>query len=289
MLGYLGRYFFLFEQIDSFRVQAFVVCCVGLLLAAYTRQKVAGVVFLVIALLHATQLHPLFLPVKPAEANASLRIMSNNLLASNRNHKELISQINEVNPDVIVFQEYTTRWHQTLSHNLLAFPHREVQIIDSPFGIAIYSKHAFIDAKVNYYSRASFPAIDVTVNLQPEPLRVLAVHPVPPMSAATFASRNQYLDAVAHEVQSANGPVIVAGDFNAVPWSWQLKKLLQQTDLKNTRDGFGLKPTWPGNFVPLWIPIDHILHSEHLSVVKFDIGDSAGSDHKPVWVELAFP
>ena len=289
LLGYLGRYFFLFEQIDSFRVQAFVVCCAGLLLAAYTRQTVAGVAFLVIALLHASQLHSLFLPVRPVESNTTIRVMSSNLLASNRNHKALLSQINEVNPDVIVFQEYTNRWHQTLASNLAVFPNRKVQIIDSPFGIAVYSKHPFIDANVSYYSGASFPAIDVTVDLQPEPVRVLAVHPVPPMSAATFASRNQYLEAVGKDVRSANGPVIVAGDFNAVPWSWQLKDLLQQANLQNARDGFGLKPTWPGNFVPLWVPIDHILHSEHLSVVKFDVGESLGSDHKPVWAELAFP
>ena len=264
------------------------MCCVGLVLAAFTRQRAVGFAMLVIALLHVVQFHSLFLPQKPVVAEETLRVMSANLLASNRDGHEFIDQINEIKPDVIVFQEYTSRWHQSLSSSLAEYPHRQVEIINSPFGIAIYSKQPFINAEVTYFTKAVYPAIDVTVSLKPEPVRVLAVHPVPPMNAATFNNRNQYLEALASEVRLAVGPVIVAGDFNAVPWSWQLKQLMDHANLSSAREGFGLKPTWPGDFVPLWIPIDHILHNNRFSVVEFDTGDSAGSDHKPVWAELSF-
>ena len=267
-------------------MQALVVCVVTALLALLAKQRLLGMILLLVALQHAAQFYRLYQPLPDVQAPPSVHIMSSNLLASNRSHESLLQQVRDTYPQLIIFQEYTPYWHQILSHALKEYPYKLVHTIDSPFGIAIYSQVPFIKAEVKRF--ASFPAADVTIRLNENVLRVLGVHPVPPVSAATYNARNGYFNAVAAEVAGFDAPVIVAGDFNAVPWSWHFKSMLKTTELLSARDGFGLKPTWPGSFFPLWIPIDHILYNNKLVLVEFDTGNHTGSDHKPIWAKLSF-
>jgi endonuclease/exonuclease/phosphatase family metal-dependent hydrolase len=55
--------------------------------------------------------------------------------------------------------------------------------------------------------------------------------------------------------------------------------------------GEGLEPTWPnaGHSLPPVITIDHVLADERLGVVDYEVDDLPGSDHRPVWAELALP
>ncbi len=239
---------------------------------------------LLIGLLHTTQLYRLYLPAPAVPAEQSVRIMSSNLLASNSSHEALLQQVNTIDPEVIIFQEYTPQWHRILAGTLHRYPYKLVHTIDSPFGIAAYSKSPFVKAEVKSFT--SLPAVDITVKTLQRDLRIFGVHPIPPMSVVTFDARNAYLAALASESLGYDGPMVVAGDFNAVPWSWHFKSLLSNGKLKSARDGHGLKPTWPGNFFPLWIPIDHILYNNKVALVDFDTGVNAGSDHKPIWAEI---
>ena len=84
-------------------------------------------------------------------------------------------------------------------------------------------------------------------------------------------------------------PVIVLGDLNATPWSPVFKKLLGETRLVDARRGFGLRPTWPSTFPPLWIPIDHCLVSPGIEIRDFRVGPACGSDHHALVVDMALP
>ncbi len=80
---------------------------------------------------------------------------------------------------------------------------------------------------------------------------------------------------------------IVAGDFNATPWSAPFRRLVAEGDLRNSQRGYGLELTFPTN-LPVWlrIPIDHVLYTDGLEVVGRSVGDAAGSDHLPVVVDF---
>lgn len=67
------------------------------------------------------------------------------------------------------------------------------------------------------------------------------------------------------------------------------RRLLARSGLIDTLRGRGYQPTWPGHFVPLWIPLDHCLVSPDLTVLDRRVGPHVGSDHRPVIVDLAFP
>lgn len=287
LLGYLGRYFFLFEQIDSFRAQYFIVSSAGLLLALSFRRWVSGLTLLCVCLLHGSELARFYLPASAPQSTPIVRVMSVNLLASNRVGVSLLDEIEKLNPDVIVFQEYTSRWHRILTSELTVYPYKVYEVIDSPFGIAAYSKIPFSYEKIDYFNQHLSPAVNILIDNGLQKMRILGIHPIPPMSSPTFAMRNQYFEDVLAEVSGVNEPLVVLGDFNATPWSFHFKKLLKQAGLKSTRDGFGLHPTWPAGFWPLWTPIDHILHNEKFELIHFDTGSHFGSDHIPVWADLA--
>ena len=81
---------------------------------------------------------------------------------------------------------------------------------------------------------------------------------------------------------------MVLGDLNTTPWSARYRALLDDAGLEDTRVGYGLQTSWP-SFLPavLRIPIDHVLVTPDLAAAEREVGPEVGSDHLPVWVELA--
>jgi endonuclease/exonuclease/phosphatase family metal-dependent hydrolase len=84
---------------------------------------------------------------------------------------------------------------------------------------------------------------------------------------------------------------VLLGDFNATLDHSKLREALD----RGYRDaaavaGEGLEPTWPddGSLGPV-ITIDHVLADERLGIVDYEVEGLPGSDHRPVWAELALP
>ena len=60
-----------------------------------------------------------------------------------------------------------------------------------------------------------------------------------------------------------------------------------ESGLHDCARGFGLARSWPAQFAPLGIRIDHCLVSREWESVRVDIGRALGSDHLPVIAELS--
>jgi endonuclease/exonuclease/phosphatase (EEP) superfamily protein YafD len=75
--------------------------------------------------------------------------------------------------------------------------------------------------------------------------------------------------------------LIIAGDFNTSSFSNHFSKLTNG-DLKDSRIGFGLLPTWPANYLMLQTTLDHFLVSKNLEVIERSTGKNIGSDHLPI-------
>ena len=86
-------------------------------------------------------------------------------------------------------------------------------------------------------------------------------------------------------------PLIVAGDFNAAPWSWVVARAAEVT---GTDVLGGTRVTWKGSyrtpFGPLPEPwghqIDQILLSEGIGVASVETLDLPGSDHLGLLLRL---
>jgi endonuclease/exonuclease/phosphatase (EEP) superfamily protein YafD len=120
-------------------------------------------------------------------------------------------------------------------------------------------------------------------------LNLIATHPLPPIGAAYAAERNAQLQAVGEAAVDLDSPVIVAGDLNTTSWSPCFRDLLSTSQLRDSRRGWGIHPTWPGPLAALGIPIDHVLVSPEIEIVRRVVGPQIGSDHRPVLVDLSVP
>ncbi|MEZ5670169.1 MAG: endonuclease/exonuclease/phosphatase family protein [Alphaproteobacteria bacterium] len=86
------------------------------------------------------------------------------------------------------------------------------------------------------------------------------------------------VDSLIAAMAGLDGPLVVAGDFNATPWSRSMRTIRESTGLCGAA---GYRPTWPVWLGALGLPIDHILVSPDLAVTAETL-PPAGSDHLPI-------
>ena len=86
------------------------------------------------------------------------------------------------------------------------------------------------------------------------------------------------------------GPMIIAGDFNATSWSQTLKTI---TEASKTSSAEGLRPSWLVNgtlaHAARWVglPIDHILVSDRIIQTRVKTLQPVGSDHLPLLLRFS--
>jgi endonuclease/exonuclease/phosphatase (EEP) superfamily protein YafD len=119
-------------------------------------------------------------------------------------------------------------------------------------------------------------------------VRIIAAHPCNPYCGSNqFSSDHRRLRAAVRA--NSGGPLIVAGDLNAVDDHAPLRAL-RADGMRSVTDllGAGWLPTYPANrTVPPLLPIDHILVSPQLtatSVTRFSV---PGTDHLGLKAEIA--
>jgi len=82
------------------------------------------------------------------------------------------------------------------------------------------------------------------------------------------------------------GSLIIAGDFNATPWSWSMRGQDTALGLERRTRALASWPTWSP--LPL-LPIDHVYAGQAWRTVDVRRGPPVGSDHYPIVVTLARP
>jgi len=98
--------------------------------------------------------------------------------------------------------------------------------------------------------------------------------------------RNDELNSLVAFSKAQQGPLIVAGDFNLTPWSEYFRRAIVDADMHDAALGFGLARSWPAQFAPVGMRIDHCWLSPHWRSVAADIGPELGSDHLPLVADL---
>ncbi len=92
------------------------------------------------------------------------------------------------------------------------------------------------------------------------------------------------MSALSRFLRNIDGPLVLAGDLNASPWSNAFRRLRAETGLAPASV---LTPTWPAWPLPLpQVALDHILVSSDLTVAAAGTGPAVGSDHLPVWAQI---
>ena len=173
--------------------------------------------------------------------------------------------------------------------------------IDSPFGIALYSRWPIVRSETVTFDRQRVPSLRVVLDIDGIAVHVVATHPPPPVGAALRASSERHLLALADAATEIDGPILVLGDLNVTPWSAAFRELVRETGLIDARRGHGVLATWsPWTAVrgvpaallgsaPFSLPIDHVLTGRGVAVENVSIGPPTGSDHRGLVADARLP
>lgn len=289
LLGFFGPLWWLFDLFSHFRVQYLLTSLLLIpVLASAGRWTWVGLLT-AFAVVNLGTIAPFYPGMPSAQATPpTYRALLINVEAENDRHGAVRDHIARENPDVLVLLETTQAWLEALEPLHDRYPYRVQQPGEGHFGIALFSRFPLHDPQVIAIGNHDSPTIRARVHLHGRRLTLVATHPFPPIGARQSRTRNQQLAALPRLMTHRSTPVLLLGDLNVSPWSSHFRRLLEESGLHDSSAGRGLYPTWPVHMPLFLIPIDHILHSEELMVLRKRTGPSVGSDHYPVAVDFAF-
>ncbi len=134
------------------------------------------------------------------------------------------------------------------------------------------------------------PVLAATVVVAGNQVLVVGMHPhASRTDSAKVDLREAQLDAVAALVSERGGTSIVAGDLNLAPTSTQYRGFLDDLGWRDPHRSVGWNETWDFRRLPIGLPVDHVLVSDDIALLGYDIGEGAGSDHRTVTARLSLP
>lgn len=218
--------------------------------------------------------------------DSTLLVASANLNLASRDFQALERWLlGEQAPDLLFLQEFTELAQQALAASPLrtAYPYRVEAPQADPFGLAILSRRPLSDIQIVEPGDAHQTLrLHASLHLGERRVTLVALHPMPPLSSAFARARDQVLAEESARLAQSGNAALMAGDFNATPWS----RALFAIDPRLQRAS-GLTPTWPNAFGGLsLLPLDHVFASTHWRRIDSALGPDLGSDHRPVVVRL---
>ena len=288
--GFFDFWWWPFEMLSPFRLQYALALFVLAGAFAFWRVWRTTVLFGLLALLNVGVVLSATVSdgSSPTLTGPSFRAALSNVRTENQEYDRVLSFLANCDPDLIVLEEVDSLWISRLAGLKRTYSHSIVEAREDNFGIALFSKLPIQHAEKLYLGDAEVPSISARINVNGRDLTVLATHPLPPGGPAYSRVRNSQLAAISTYVAEQHGPILLLGDLNATPWCHPFRKLMAATGLKRAAVGKGLHLSWPVEFLPLRIPIDHCLVSSELAIASQRVGPNVGSDHFPLVVDCGF-
>ncbi|GFE78151.1 hypothetical protein GCM10011487_01510 [Steroidobacter agaridevorans] len=290
LAGLLGQFAWPFDLFAHFRVQyaaLFVLlACLLMLLRRFGIAVAAAVGFgvSVVPLLPYVASESVSTAVATTREE-TFRLLSFNVWFRNPDMAQVAEYIEKSQADAVVLLELTPPQVEMLAPLLPTYPHYHID--PSRMGAAVFTKWPVISAESVPLSQGGAVAARLMLDWQGTPVSVLGVHLNWPLGPRNSAFRNQELNSLAAFSKAQRGPLLVAGDFNLTPWSEYFSDALEQSGLHDAALGFGLSRSWPSQFAPVGIRIDHCLLSRHWRAVSTKLGPALGSDHLPLVADVS--
>lgn len=292
LAAFFGGLWWGLEITTHFRLQYGVVLLLFSVVSLALRQWRAAAACAVGMLINAAVLAPWFsAPAAPARESLGepLRLLTLNVNTENTGYDRVEEVILHQSPDVCFLMEVNQEWCARLRGLTNSYPHTLLEPREDNFGVALFSRVPWRDARMLTLGAAGLPSVEATLDWQGRTVRLLGTHPLPPWGAWRSQLRNDQLAAVAGYLRGSSQPWVLLGDLNATPWSPHFRRLVAQAGAADTLRGFGYQASWPTSVPVLGIPLDHALVSAGTVVMERRLTDNVGSDHRGVVVSLAWP
>ena len=295
-----------FELLDIFGLLTFVPLPCFLLFAVVAESRPSGMWLLVPVSVLLWDYSWVVLPQRPLPDGTPLRVMTANLLVSNRDVSRASALIAVEEPDIVALQEVSPPMAAHLERSLREdYPYQVLLPSDLSDGLGIgllsrYPLHA--EPETGWYSHVC-GCQRVTVDVSGQTLSLVNAHPPPPTIGyvrvrsvslpVSFDGRttSRMIEAALDGIDVHQRPVIVAGDLNTSDRQPMYRRLRRDLLDAYREAGWGLGNTFPalgfeGILGVSVIRIDYILHNASFATRAAWTGTIPGSDHRYVVADL---
>jgi endonuclease/exonuclease/phosphatase (EEP) superfamily protein YafD len=285
LLAFLDRFSSYMELLTFFRVQYAALLLPMALLALAVRLPRVALAALVLVGVNLAVVGPTWVTPRTDGGNSSgsLRLLLINLESGNTQHADVSRLIAETDPDVVGLVELTPSWADALAPALSRFPSRRLETQDGAYGIGLYSKSSFREAKVEHFAGDPAPSVVARFDLGGRPFALVLTHVHTPFAGNVH---RRQLEALADARKALGERVAICGDFNAVPWASSFRHLASAADLTDSHGGHWLEGSWPSWGTLLRVPLDNCLVSHGVTVLERERGGDVGSDHFPLIIRF---
>lgn len=211
----------------------------------------------------------------------TFKILTLNLLYANDHIQQVADYIQQQNPDIILLQEVSPVNREVIELLQEHSFHQRCWV--SPvMETAVLSR--IEPTAQGCLPNAEVPWMDLSLN--GKQVRTISVHLNWPWPFSQWRRIDDLRNDLAALPEKL--PVILGGDFNAVPWSHAVRTV---EDITGSSIVPGFRVTLYGYNtpfkVPLLVPIDQILLPDGATAKSAIVGPEIGSDHRPVSVAFS--
>jgi endonuclease/exonuclease/phosphatase (EEP) superfamily protein YafD len=283
---------------NSFTQYLYLPAYAALAIAAYQRRWPLAAVSAAVVGCHLWWIAPDFrrdtrfnaITAHVAKGSASLksvRIFFANVRVGNPELDAFVREIDRVDPDIIVFAEYSLPWRQALRDSPLSvkYPYGNGLSAWTLNDIAMFSRLPLLNEKDEIVAERIVRSVDVELGEQT--LHLIGLHAPRPMNFHQN-DYDAYWKRAIPLITSAPHPLVVVGDCNATQYSVVYQQL-KQSGLRSAHEdrGRGYATSWPNGTLPLPpIRIDQAFLSPDVICSSVSEGEGPGSDHKPLILDV---
>lgn len=215
---------------------------------------------------------PYYMPI-PKKSENTFRLISSNVRIHKTDVSRQAAYLKTLDADIVGLVEVSDAWQQELPALKSNFPHIIITEQGQRVGRITYGDRFMVLSKwpvthvKNIQNAAGLYHIEA-----PQPFYFLLVHPMGPLTKRMDNERIAWYENIVKE--DLPTPLVVAGDFNAVPWDTSLINMVKRHSL-----------TYASHWLPTYrtdvpaVPIDHVFYTDGLSPTRTQRINLPTTDH----------
>lgn len=181
---------------------------------------------------------------------------------------EDLELIDQLAPDILVFQEYTPQFQDqiTAHYDTMYSDHTEFLRMDD-YGQAIFTSFPVLSKDT--FLIYNMPVLRLRVQINDgRTVQLISQYNLPPLTTQYKEDSKLVFSQLADFISQAEEPVVFLGTLNYVSWDTQMVRFRFRANLNDSRKSFF--PSFANNEKSLfYAPVDHIYYNEYVDCLQF--------------------
>jgi len=273
LLGFTGSVVPIGDSLAVFRRELAIICALfGVVALGFGKFRISVLAFIV-SIGAGVSLVPWM--KKTDEITPTFSLRQHNVFFGNTDLSALFEFANNSGADILTFQEVGTKSKPHIALTQEKYPHYQ-QCFYGQGGVAVMAKD--LGPLVGHGCTEKGKLAWIRLHTKVGPVTFASIHQLWPWPSGQYWQSAR----LASELRNIPRPIIVAGDFNMVPWSATTQLLAEAV---GGEIATGLDPTFEIANGFLKLRIDNVIAPKG-SRLGVSTTEKLGSDHAALWAEI---